>query len=162
MSISSRSLAPLLATGLAALSLAACGSSSPSSGASDEEKRLAFEDCLRDQGIQVQSSAEGTAIRTDAKSSAGGSAPDPQRAMRTCHKKTGWAPREPSAAEKAEFRDEALRMARCMRAHGVDMPDPKADGAMLMRADPNSATFARAQKACGRGRMAMALTSPAK
>jgi len=37
------------------------------------------------------------------------------------------APR-PSAAEQAKMRDRLLAFAKCMRAHGVDMPDPTFDG----------------------------------
>jgi hypothetical protein len=34
---------------------------------------------------------------------------------------------EPSAEEKAEAQDRALAFAKCMREHGVDMPDPTFD-----------------------------------
>jgi hypothetical protein len=33
----------------------------------------------------------------------------------------------PSPEEQAKMRDDALAMARCMRAHGIDMPDPTFD-----------------------------------
>ena len=33
----------------------------------------------------------------------------------------------PSPEEEAKMRDQALAMARCMREHGVDMPDPTFD-----------------------------------
>jgi hypothetical protein len=35
---------------------------------------------------------------------------------------------QPSAEEQAKARDHALAFAKCMREHGVDMPDPKFDG----------------------------------
>jgi hypothetical protein len=45
-----------------------------------------------------------------------------------------------------------LEYARCMRAHGVDMPDPKVDGKgraeFQMRGDPNSPKHKAAVEAC--------------
>jgi hypothetical protein len=35
---------------------------------------------------------------------------------------------QPSPEEQAKARDHALAFAKCMREHGVDMPDPKFDG----------------------------------
>jgi hypothetical protein len=58
----------------------------------------------------------------------------------------------------------ALDFARCMREHGIDMPDPTGDGLMLRREgengpDPESEKFQEAERACdhhlanlGRGR----------
>jgi hypothetical protein len=33
----------------------------------------------------------------------------------------------PSPAEEAKMRDQALKFAKCMRQHGIDMPDPTFD-----------------------------------
>jgi hypothetical protein len=60
----------------------------------------------------------------------------------------------------------ALDFARCMREHGVDMPDPTGEGGLVMRKDndkggpdPDSEKFQQAEQACdhhlanlGRGR----------
>jgi hypothetical protein len=149
-----RLLLPTLAAALAAVTLVACGSDSPSSagdGSSDEEKQLAFQDCLRKEGLDVQISGDGRgiAIGSRADADASGSAPDANRAMEKCRKSTGWAPKEPSDAEKSEMRDRGLRFARCMREHGVDMDDPAPDGRMTLRVQGDSPTFRAAQKACG-------------
>lgn len=150
----------LLGVGGAALALAACGGSSPSSagnGSKDEEARLAFMDCLRDKGVDVQIAPDGRgmAIRSEALSARAGSSAGPggrtEDALGECRKQTGWAPPEPSEAEKVEMRDRALRFARCMREHGVDMPDPSPDGLMTLRANPGSPTFRSAQRACDDG-----------
>lgn len=153
----------LIVASLAALALAACGGGSPSSaGKSDEEKRLAFEDCLRDHGVDVQTSADGrSTIRVSARA---GGAGGPGRARQSfggpddedgpfaiCRRQTGWAPSPPTAAQQAEMRDRGLKMARCMRAHGVDMPDPAPDGRQMIRADGDSPTFRAAARACGLG-----------
>ena len=55
----------------------------------------------------------------------------------------------------AEAQDKALKFARCMREHGVDMPDPDFSGGGLRiemgigSVDPGSETFQAAQEACG-------------
>ncbi len=59
----------------------------------------------------------------------------------------------------AEAQDKALRFARCMREHGVDMPDPDFSGGPgggglrieigIGGIDPGSETFQAAQEACG-------------
>jgi hypothetical protein len=153
-----RHLQILLAASLAALALAACGGAAPSpSGASDDEKRLAFEDCLRDEGLDVQSSADGrrTAIRMTSRGGSGragsGGPEDPNGPFARCRRKTGWVPSPPTAAEQARARDEGLRMARCMRAHGVDMADPAPDGRMMVRIREDSPTVRAAMRACGMG-----------
>jgi hypothetical protein len=84
-----------------------------------------------------------------------------QTIQRDCARKTGGGPREPSKAEQAQFLDQALKFARCMRAHGIDMPDPQAQGGGIRiggpsgsrssgpnTLDPKSPAFQRAQNAC--------------
>lgn len=68
----------------------------------------------------------------------------------------------PSEQERAEMQDRTLRFAQCMRAEGVDVPDPTGDGRMTMRIDGNREAFERAAKKCGGGITPMAPTSPAK
>ena len=63
-------------------------------------------------------------------------------------------PPEISPEKKAEFKKGALANARCMREHGIDMPDPTFDengGARIKLGrgiNPESAKFKEAQKAC--------------
>jgi len=59
----------------------------------------------------------------------------------------------------AEDEEKLLQFARCMREHGIDMPDPNANGGMMFEVgpseggkggiDPNDADFQAAQEACG-------------
>lgn len=155
-------LSPLVCASLCALVLAACGGASPSSaGKSDDEKRLAFVDCLRDHGVDIQMSADGrrSMVRVQgrpgdaaSKQTFGDGGPDdPDGPFATCRRQTGWAPTPPTAAEQAQMRDRALRMARCMRSHGVDMPDPAPDGRTMLRIPGDSPTFQAAARACGIG-----------
>lgn len=153
----------LMALSFACFALAACGGGggSPSAGKSDDEKRLAFDDCLRAHGVDVQTSADGrSTIRVSSRGGGpssgattfGSGGPDaPNGPFAICRRKTGWAPSPPTAAQQAEARDRALSMARCMRSHGVDMADPAPDGRMLVRVPDDSPTFQAAARACGMG-----------
>jgi hypothetical protein len=147
------------ATALATLLLAACGGGSGGDDLAgdrpDDAKRLAFATCLRKAGVQVteQSGSGGIDIRVPE----GISKARMARIERTCARTTGGGPgrgREPSPAEKARFLDQALKFARCMRAHGVDMADPQADGRGIRleinsaSGKPDSPLFRRTQQAC--------------
>jgi hypothetical protein len=51
----------------------------------------------------------------------------------------------------AKAQDAGIAFARCMRAHGVDVPDPQTSGGRVLvrvRADKNRPRFEAAQKAC--------------
>jgi hypothetical protein len=63
------------------------------------------------------------------------------------------APPKPSEEQEAEMREATLDFAKCMRKHGVDMPDPEfpEGGGALMRMPrgaENDPQFEEAEKAC--------------
>lgn len=172
MTKSSLLLTPLL-TGLLAAGLGACGGDNAGAGtnganapdtkeAADEKAELAFVKCLRDKGIDVaQPSGGGVRVQINRKpGEKGGLTPRKlQEATKECRDKTGGGPPEPTEAQKTEMRDQALKFAKCMRDHGVDMPDPQFEGggAVISRAgaknggggiDPESPAFQRAAEAC--------------
>jgi hypothetical protein len=153
----------LAATG-ATLVLAACGGSSgndPSAGQSDDAKRIAFGECMRKAGLNFKDDVStGGKRTTELQVPKGISRSRLQKIQSDCAKKTGGGPREPSKAEQARFLDQALKFARCMRAHGVDMADPQSSGTGGIQIrirkgssgngpDPSSPAFQSAQKACG-------------
>ena len=141
----------LLAAVGAALALGACGSSdddggSPTSAASRQDKAfegaLKFSKCMRDHGVDF---------------------PDPQRVGSGGIKITGRNinPNDPKTksaqsacqkymqigggetidpARRAKLQESALKFARCMREHGVDMPDPQLSGkgGLTFQAGPGS------------------------
>jgi hypothetical protein len=134
-------LTALLATTLA---VSACGGSSPSSGnntksASDRvSQQLKMAQCIRAHGVpkfpdsgngpnQIQSSQNGNGgggIAIDGVQ-LGVSMQTLQRAMSACQK---YAPQGPpiSGAQLAKIKQGALKMAACMRAHGVpNFADPQ-------------------------------------
>jgi hypothetical protein len=62
---------------------------------------------------------------------------------------------KPDAEEQKKTQDQALKFAKCMRGHGIDMPDPKFDqsGGLAVDAggnDPNDPKFREAQKICAK------------
>ena len=142
----------------ATLLLAACGGSSdgdPAADRPDDAQRLAFATCLRKAGIPVTESVGGG---FDIRVPQGMPRARESAIERRCARQTGGGPgggRQPSAQEKARFLDQALAFARCMRAHGVAMSDPKPDGRGIRisingsSGDPQSPVFRRAQQACG-------------
>ena len=66
-----------------------------------------------------------------------------------------------SAEEQAKMRDEALKFAKCMRDHGINVPDPQfgdggtieiaVDGSQATGPTPDSEEFQKASKDCGQG-----------
>jgi hypothetical protein len=139
------------------LAVAACGGSSPpASTASADASALKFAQCMRQHGIAFPDpSASGQqAIQVK----------DPRAfdaANAACARyRVAGGKNKPTPAQQAEFQDKALQFSRCMRAHGVNMPDPQtsANGGAIKitkRAgsgdqgpDPSSPVFQNAQKAC--------------
>jgi hypothetical protein len=174
---------PLLAVGLVAV-LAACSSGGPGAsvatleepGASQaaassaptdpQEAFLAYAQCMRDEGIDMpdpeiieDSSGEGT-VSGGIRVEINGTGPDKEEfreAEATCKKHLANVVDSPtSRGLSPEDEEKLLAYARCMREHGIDMPDPQdggliineegADGANL---DPNDPEFQAAQEACG-------------
>jgi hypothetical protein len=141
----------LLAAVAGALALGACGSSNDDgggagSGAKGQDKAfegaLKFSKCMRDHGVDF---------------------PDPQRVGSGGIKITGRNinPNDPKTksaqtacqkymqigggetldpAKRAALQESALKFARCMREHGVNMPDPKLSGkgGLTFQAGPGS------------------------
>lgn len=151
------------------LALAACGGSGsggPGGEASAqqaaEQKAVKFAKCLREHGVNAETSAgpKGFGLKISGGPGPGGPAgegpksggPPPAivRAMNAC-KQYRPAPKalDLSPAEKAQLAKKALEFARCMRSHGVEVPDPGPSGVLeLNNINPQSATFEAAQKAC--------------
>lgn len=161
--------------------VAACGGSSPSSGNSTTPKfsagqQLKMAQCVRAHGVpKFPDSPNGgpNQIQSRGNSSGGGSvsvdgvnlgvSPQTlQKAMLACQK---YAPQGPpiSGAQLAKIRQGAIKMAECMRSHGVpNFPDPqvttgpggKGVGVRIGGPgsaggfNPNSPAFQTAQKTC--------------
>ena len=161
-----RSLLLIAAVG-AALALGACGGSGNGggSGTSDEDKAFAgalkFAKCMREHGIDMPDPKRDSSggIRQTVNGRPGSRAAM-EAAQNACKKyqQIGGG-QAPSAAEQAKIKNAMLAYARCMRDHGIDVPDPKFSGGGIQfrlgsksgdsgGPNPNSPAFKAADKAC--------------
>jgi hypothetical protein len=121
-----------------ALMAAACGTPSSAAGATKttdpEEAGLAFARCMREHGVNVPDPKPGSHGGMTIQIGGPGTRQDPaklQEADKACrHLLKGAMGSDPklSPEERAKFQDAALKYARCMRDHGVDIPDPDFSG----------------------------------
>ena len=157
--------AGLLAAALACLALvaAACSSAAktgtgagPAHG-SARQSELAFSRCMRAHGISDfpdPSSQGGIALNGGPGSDLNPSSPLFKAANSAC--KSLLPPQKAlSPAQQAAARAQALKYARCMRAHGIsDFPDPNSQGGIALSPqpggdlEPNNPRFQAANQAC--------------
>ena len=152
----------------AVLTVAACGGDTPSSagtgstrGPSAEMRTalLDFARCMRQHGVDMPDPtfSDGGA-RIEQRSGPGKLTPEQQKsAEQACRKyQDKIKPKALTDAQKEEFKKQALARSRCMREHGIDMPDPtfNADGGAELKIKresgirPDDPEFRAAQRAC--------------
>jgi hypothetical protein len=157
-----RALAAALLT-VSALALAACGEDDGGSGdsaTSREQKArdaaLAYTKCMRENGVDMPDpdpDQRGIGLMVPK-----GTSPDKvDAADKACRKHLeAIKPPDMSPEQEKKFQQAALAQSRCMRKHGIDMPDPTFDesGGAQMRIgpgsgiDPEDPKFQKAQEAC--------------
>jgi hypothetical protein len=144
---------------------------SPTASVDPEAAMQAFSACMREHGVNVQFSsvgddAGGPVTSTDKGSDKGdegrpidkGEFAAAEKACKHLLPKGGTD--GPAGEIDPEFQDKMLEFAKCMREHGVDMPDPQfgtggnvtiggPDDGNGPRNDPKSKTFQDAEAACG-------------
>jgi hypothetical protein len=93
----------------------------------DLPQALVFTRCMRQHGYDMPDpQIEGNTVGLQLPNYQGQCAPKFQAAWQACHR---YAPNAGRArSPSAEDRQQALAFARCMRQHGIDLPDPKPDG----------------------------------
>jgi hypothetical protein len=147
-------------------STAAAGGDAAARQAKVQEAALKFTLCMRDHGVDMpdpEAGEGGGGIRIGGP----GSNIDPEdpafeRAQKACQKILEAARPQLTPEQRAEQQERALKFARCMRGHGIDVPDPVFDdrGGFSVRRrsgggqgrpgfDPDDPAFEAAQKACG-------------
>jgi hypothetical protein len=105
-----------------------------------QDAALAFAKCMREHGVDMpdptfDDSGNGGGVMIKQGGAGGGpgggaSQATQEAAQKTCQPILDKAEQDmprPSPAEEAKMRDQALKFAKCMRDHGVDMPDPTFD-----------------------------------
>ncbi len=144
------------------LAAAGCGDEGGTAGAAgdqpDDKAQLAFARCMREQGIEIPDPGPGGRPQGFRARIRRGTPPAKLRgALEECRKKTGGGPPPLSKEQQTELRDAALKFARCMRANGIDIPDPGSagegpgiviGGPNQPRLNPRSPAFRRAEQKC--------------
>jgi hypothetical protein len=121
------------------------------------EAALDFAQCMRENGVDMEDPGQGGGILLNAGPGSGNSPATVERAQDACRKHMeGIEPPELSEEEQREFKERALAFARCMREHGIDMPDPTfGEGGRVQQAlrggiDPEDPRFREAQEDCSK------------
>jgi hypothetical protein len=114
-----------------------------------QEAALEYARCMREHGVDFPDPVNGRfefkVDRTDQRKVA--------EAQKACQDILKDSMPQMTEEQQAEMRDAALDFAKCMRKHGIDMPDPKfpEGGGMLMtmpRGSERDPEFKEAQEAC--------------
>ena len=126
----------------------ATASASPTPSLDPEEQRRQFVQCMRDHGVDVPDPDAGGGTRITA--SAG---PGSEKAIEECQK---YLPAGKVGKPDPKMLEQAREFAKCMRDHGVDMPDPDPNGGGFLvhkgsgdsQINPDDAAFKAAMEAC--------------
>jgi hypothetical protein len=130
--------------------------SNASRGKDFKQAALEFARCMRRHGIDMPDPQfSGNKITQEIKGRPGGAkGPDDPKftaAQQACQQylPNGGQPIRPNPQEQQRL----LRFARCMRQHGIDVPDPGASGGIVIKGGPSTAKpdepkFTAAQQAC--------------
>ena len=140
------------------------GNGTQDEAATDEdpqEAALEWASCMREHGIDVPDPRVGEDGRIEIRPGTGmrleRDGDDFREAREACGTPFGDSGPPPlSEEQREELQETMLEFAKCMREHGVDIPDPDfSGGGGVFRAggpgsgiDPGSATFQKAQEAC--------------
>jgi hypothetical protein len=130
-----------------------------------QDAMLAFARCMREHGVDMPDpdTSGGGGVVTFGGTSSAGTKLDAglstfEDADKACRDLLGDAgPQKMSPKQQQEAQDQALAFSRCMRDHGVNMPDPTfgGEGTVSMKidsasgVDPSDPKFEAAQQACG-------------
>jgi hypothetical protein len=124
-------------------------------GKDPRQAALDFARCMRQHGIDMPDPKfNGNGITQEFKARPGQRGPDDPKfkaAQQACKKylPNGGQPTKPNPQEQQQM----LAFARCMRQHGINIPDPKPGGGIEIQGgpggvNPDSPTFKAAQQAC--------------
>lgn len=176
--IPARAVASVLLVGAFGVGISACGSSSSSSTGSTAvagtsvgsssaryEARLNLAKCLRAHGLNVPDPSAGGGAAGGGgggifRQLAGIPRTQLQAAMQACQQyvKQAFPAANLTPAQQAQFREDFVKYAECMRSHGVNIPDPGSTGTgptggfgfrgAISPAVRNSPAFQSANTAC--------------
>jgi len=141
-------------SGVASLKGAGKATATTRAGSSHDDRRaaLAYARCMRQHGIDLPDPTFDAQGHLAIQNPPGVGPDDPKfkAAQQACQQYLpgGGAPQKPNPQEQQQM----LAFARCMRQHGIDVPDPKPGGGIDLDAskgaNPDSPTFKAAERAC--------------
>ncbi|HSA51637.1 MAG TPA: hypothetical protein VLH10_16200 [Yinghuangia sp.] len=125
--------------------------SAPAEAAAGEKGDMVkYAQCMRDNGVDMPDPAADGSMMAQARP-ADGSADmtKMENASNACRK---WLPNggEITEKQKAEMREQNLKMAQCLREHGLNVPDPGPDGGTALDLGADQAKVDEAMKACAK------------
>lgn len=142
-----------ISTPPATSSPSAAGNNGGPMSAADEDKMRAFAKCMREHGVDMPDpqpgNGGGISMRMDGAPADSGKMDAAQEACKHLLPNGG----VPKPVDPATL-DKMRKQAKCMRDHGVDMPDPTPDGRGTIKVGSGSddpAKMQAAMKACGMG-----------
>ncbi|NUU21975.1 MAG: hypothetical protein HOV68_10755 [Streptomycetaceae bacterium] len=125
-------------------------STPPEAAAGEKGDMVKYAGCMREHGVDMPDPAADGSMMAAQAVPAPGSADETKMndATAACRK---WLPNggEVSEKDKAEQREKQLKMAQCLREHGMDVPDPGPDGGLTIALGDDQAKADAAMKACG-------------
>ncbi|GAB2837958.1 hypothetical protein GCM10027176_47960 [Actinoallomurus bryophytorum] len=133
---------------LALFALSGCGGggggAAPSSSANAEDSQVKFAQCMRQHGVQVEDPEPGQpGVRMRVHSTQGKQQMD--TAMQACRK---YNPMKPMDPNDPRARDQMLKMARCLRAHGVQIADPQPGHGVQIQVKKGDTKTQQAMETC--------------
>ena len=138
-------------------SAAAASGTSVSSSSARYQARLNLAKCFRAHGLNVPDPSPNGGVGAGLRALRGYSQAQVQAAMQACRQYLVQAfPRlNLTPTQQAQFRQQFVKYAQCMRSHGINIPDPSTNGAGgfglrgdLSNVDRNSPAFQAANQAC--------------
>jgi hypothetical protein len=149
------SLVALLATAAAITAGCGGGGNSPNAAASDQANAVKFSQCMRQHGISdfPDPDSQGRMqIKVGPGSDLDPNKPQFKAAQKACAKYQERAGGHFDKAQEQRMQQAALNFARCMRAHGVNFPDPQFSGGKVTMGgpglNPNDPNMRAANQAC--------------
>ena len=136
------------AAAVALAGLAGCGAhgasgATASSSANAQDASVKFAQCMRQHGVNVVDPKPGDrGVRITAKNM---SESQLNAAMQACRK---YSPMKPMDPNDPKARDQMLKMAQCLRAHGVQVADPQPGQGIQLRVNKGDTKTQQAAEAC--------------
>jgi hypothetical protein len=129
------------------------GQAQASDNKSDEDKMREFTKCMREHGVDMPDPDESGRVQGRATSADGADGDKMKKANDACMSllPNGGKPKPLSP----EDLDKQRKTAKCMREHGIDMPDPDPNnpGMVTLGGDGDKDKMDKAMKECGMGAM---------